>query len=222
MCVFFFFLSLSSLAHERRSRTQHIVYLPVVEALLGPAVCLPQGPAVTSGPHALRQLPARLTNDSHTGAVFQQAAPRLASELQPVTRKRHVQHFVWDAAILCRWPVSCSRFQSFNGYFKWLAPMTIFFCLFFPLQILSWKTGSDFGFNATVVIVQQSRVELYILGFEVLSKTCWICLHFHQLKSPQEMFVYLSTSTKIPVKVVSQIAHMTLLPQQEVRIGEVS
>lgn len=105
---------------------------------------------------AFRQLPARLTNDSHTGAGFQQAALRLASELQPVTRKRHVQHLVWDAAILCRWPVSCSRFQSFNCW------MTIFFCLF-----------SRYKYFARLEVTLSSMLQLLLCNSHVWNGIFW-------------------------------------------------
>lgn len=52
------------------------------------------------------------------------AALRLASEVPLVIRNRHVQHFVWDAAILCTLPGSFSHFYPLNGYSKWLAPVT--------------------------------------------------------------------------------------------------
>lgn len=43
---------------------------------------------------------------------------------------------------------------------------------------------------------------------------CWVSLHIHQLGSPQEMIVYLSTSEQIPVKVVGQIAHDSLTTKE--------
>lgn len=123
-CQLFVCFFLSLLAHERRSHIQRIIYLPVV-AFLALAVCsrrlLQSCLDRTSFPLGS---PTVFTLARFPKGTLRTATLRLASEVPLVIRNRHVQHFVWDTAILCTLSLSVSHFYPLNGYSKWLAPVT--------------------------------------------------------------------------------------------------